>query len=74
MDAAFDATVCIVAADEVRAERAGARGPSMLAEREAKQLSQDEKASRATFVVSNEGTIGESGVHARGAHAHRWRR
>ncbi len=59
MDAAFDATVCIVAADEVRAERAGARGTELLAERESKQLTQDEKASRATFVVSNDGTIGE---------------
>ena len=59
MDAAFDATVCIVAADEVRAERARARGTELLAERESEQLTQDEKASRATFVVSNDGTIGE---------------
>ena len=56
MDAAFDATVCIVANDETRAERAGARGTDNLAEREAKQLSQVEKAARATHVVANDGT------------------
>lgn len=59
MDAAFDATICIVAADEVRAERAGARGTELLAEREAKQLSQEEKASRATHVVTNDGTVAD---------------
>jgi dephospho-CoA kinase len=57
MDAAFDATVCVVAPDEVRAGRAGARGTALLAEREAKQLSQDEKAARATYVVTNDGTF-----------------
>jgi dephospho-CoA kinase len=59
MDAAFDATVCIVAPDEIRAERAGARGTGMLAEREANQLSQEEKAARATHVVENRGTPAE---------------
>jgi dephospho-CoA kinase len=59
MDAAFDATVCIVAPDETRAERAGARGTLMLAEREANQLSQDEKASRASHVVENGGSLEE---------------
>ena len=56
LDAAFDATVAVVASDELRAERAGARGTGMLAEREANQLAQDEKAARATYVVTNEGT------------------
>jgi dephospho-CoA kinase len=56
MEAEFDATVCVVAADEARAERAGARGIEMLAQRESKQLSQEEKANRATHVVTNEGT------------------
>lgn len=56
MESAFDATVCIVADDETRARRGGARGTELLAEREAKQLSQSEKASRATYVVANDGT------------------
>jgi dephospho-CoA kinase len=56
MDAAFDATVAVVAPNELRAERAGARGTARLAEREANQLSQEEKAARATHVLTNDGT------------------
>jgi dephospho-CoA kinase len=59
MDSAFDATICIVAADRSRAERAGARGITELESRTGRQLSQDEKAARATFVVRNDGTIAE---------------
>ncbi len=59
MDAAFDATLVIVAEEGLRAERAGARGHQNLAERSARQLSQEEKAQRATYVVTNEGTIEE---------------
>jgi dephospho-CoA kinase len=57
MDGAFDATVAVVADEDVRAERAGARGHEALAERGARQLSQDEKAQRATYVVENDGTV-----------------
>ncbi len=57
MEKLFDATVAIVAPDELRAERAGARGTSELEARSARQLSQEEKASRATYVVSNAGTL-----------------
>ena len=57
MDGAFDATVAVVADEEVRAERAGARGHEALAERGARQLSQAEKAQRATYVVENDGTV-----------------
>lgn len=56
MEAAFDATVCVVANDELRARRAGERGIARLAERATKQLSQEEKADRATHVVRNDGT------------------
>ena len=56
MDAAFDATVCVVADDAIRARRAGERGVELLAARESNQLSQSEKAERATHVVANEGT------------------
>jgi dephospho-CoA kinase len=59
MEGAFDATVAIVADEDVRADRAGARGHEALEERSARQLSQQEKAERATYVVPNGGTIGE---------------
>ena len=55
MEAAFDATIAIVAADELRAERAGARGTAELEGREGRQLPQEEKARRATYVISNDG-------------------
>jgi dephospho-CoA kinase len=62
---AFDATIAIVADDEVRAERAGARGTGELEGRSARQLSQEEKAARATFVVHNHGSLEELGAELR---------
>lgn len=59
MEGAFDATIAVIAAEEVRAERAGARAHEALDERSARQLSQKEKAHRATYVVVNEGTVEE---------------
>lgn len=59
MDPAFDLTICIVAADRTRAERAGARGTGELEGRSRRQLSQEEKAARATHVVANDGTLAE---------------
>ena len=59
MDGVFDATIAVVADEDVRAERAGARGHQALAERSARQLSQQEKAHRATYVVVNDGTFEE---------------
>lgn len=56
MESLFDATVCVVAGDALRAERAGERGTAALDERGARQLSQAEKAARATFVVANDGS------------------
>jgi dephospho-CoA kinase len=52
----YDATIAIVADERVRGERAAARGHAFVDEREARQLSQEEKARRATFVVRNDGT------------------
>jgi dephospho-CoA kinase len=46
-----------VADEEVRAARAGARGHHAVDERTARQLPQDEKAARATFVVRNDGSV-----------------
>ena len=57
MDAAFDATVAVVADEAIRRERAGARGHAALDERTSRQLTQEEKAARATYTVANSGTI-----------------
>jgi dephospho-CoA kinase len=57
MDGAFDATIAVVADEELRAQRAGARGHQALEERSARQLSQDEKAQRATYAVVNDGSV-----------------
>jgi dephospho-CoA kinase len=57
MDGAFDATIAVVADEELRAQRAGARGHQALEERSARQLSQDEKAQRATHAVVNDGSV-----------------
>ena len=59
MDAAFDATVAVVADEAVRRERAGSRGHAALDERTARQLTQEEKADRATYTVANSGTLEE---------------
>jgi dephospho-CoA kinase len=57
MDAAFDATVAVVAEEAVRRERAVARGHASLDERTARQFTQEEKAARATYTVANSGTL-----------------
>jgi dephospho-CoA kinase len=59
MESAFDATIAIVAQERVRAERASSRNHSALDERAARQLSQQEKAARATDVITNDGTVEE---------------
>jgi len=57
MERAFDTTVAIVTADEVRRERAAARGHALVDEREARQLAQDVKAARAEHAIANDGSI-----------------
>ena len=59
MASAFDETIAIVTADEVRRERAAARGHALVDEREARQLTQEEKAERADHVVANDGSVEE---------------
>jgi dephospho-CoA kinase len=53
----FDTTVSIVAAEDVRRERAAARGHALVDAREARQLTQEEKAERADHVIVNDGTV-----------------
>jgi dephospho-CoA kinase len=59
MEGVYDATIAVIADEPVRARRAGARGHQALTERSARQLSQQEKAQRATYVVVNEGTVAD---------------
>jgi len=59
MEAAYDATIAVVADEEVRAARAAARGHAAVDERAFRQLTQDEKAARATYVVRNSGGVPE---------------
>ena len=56
MDQVFDATIAVIADEQLRAKRAGDRGHEALAERGKRQLNQQEKAQRATYVVVNDGT------------------
>ncbi|HEY5054168.1 MAG TPA: dephospho-CoA kinase [Solirubrobacterales bacterium] len=57
MEEVFDTTVAVVTGDDVRRARAEARGHKLVGEREARQLGQEEKATRAEHVVENEGTV-----------------
>lgn len=57
MDPVFDATIAVVADDEVRDRRARARGLAAVDERAARQLPQGDKAARADHVVVNGGSL-----------------
>jgi dephospho-CoA kinase len=56
MEALYDATIAVIASEELRAERAAGRGHAVLDERTARQLTQAEKAARATYTVVNDGS------------------
>jgi len=57
MDGACDATIALVAGERLRDARVAEREHVGAAERSARQLSEEEKARRATFVVRNDGTL-----------------
>lgn len=59
MEGMYDATIAVVAAEDLRERRAASRGHELTAERAARQLSQAEKAARATYVVTNDGSVQE---------------
>lgn len=59
MESVFDTTVAVVTSDDVRRDRAEARGHALVGEREARQLAQDEKAARADHVIENNGTLAD---------------
>ena len=55
----FDATIAVVADEQRREERASLRGHEGVAGREGRQLSQDEKAARADYVIRNDGSLAD---------------
>jgi dephospho-CoA kinase len=57
MERGFDATIAVIAEEQMRRQRADGRGHALADERAARQLSQGEKAQRATFVVHNDGSV-----------------
>jgi dephospho-CoA kinase len=59
LDHGFDATIAVIAEESIREARASARGHEALSERSARQLSQQEKSQRATYVVVNDGSLTE---------------
>jgi dephospho-CoA kinase len=59
MEQAFDTTIAVIADEDMRAERAGARGHAAVESRAGRQLGQAEKAARADHVVENDGTLEE---------------
>jgi dephospho-CoA kinase len=65
MEDAFDATVAIVADDELRDARLRERGQGGLAGREGRQLDQAEKERRADHVIRNDGSLEELDVEVR---------
>ncbi|MGP0101316.1 MAG: dephospho-CoA kinase [Solirubrobacteraceae bacterium] len=56
LDQLYDATIAVISEESVRQQRAAKRGHAAVDERAARQLSQEEKAQRATFVVRNDGS------------------
>ena len=59
MDRGYEATIAVIADEEIRAQRAASRGHEAVDERTARQLTQGEKADRATYVVRNDGSLAE---------------
>jgi dephospho-CoA kinase len=59
LDRGYDATIAVIADETIREARAGARGHRALAERVARQLSQQEKSQLATYTVVNDGSEAE---------------
>jgi len=59
MEGLYDATIAVVASEALLKERAAGRGHTLTDERAARQLTQEEKARRASYVVHNDGSVQE---------------
>lgn len=58
-DRLFDATIAVIANEPLRLQRAQSRGHRALGERAARQLSQQDKAARSTYMVENDGDLAQ---------------
>jgi dephospho-CoA kinase len=56
MEGMYDATIAVVAREELRRQRATGRGHALADERTTRQLPQEEKAQKASYVVRNDGS------------------
>jgi dephospho-CoA kinase len=56
MESGFDATIAVIAQEDTRRARAATRGHALAEERAGRQLSQKQKAARASFVIHNDGS------------------
>ncbi|MFZ2112430.1 MAG: dephospho-CoA kinase [Solirubrobacteraceae bacterium] len=56
MESGFDATIAVIAQEDTRRVRAAGRGHALGEERASRQLPQEEKAARASFVIHNDGS------------------
>ncbi len=56
MESGFDATIAVIAQEDTRLARAATRGHALAEERASRQLPQEEKAARASFVIHNDGS------------------
>ena len=59
MEQLFDATIAISAGDDERERRAAERGTGALEARSGRQLTQAEKAARATYALDNDGSVAD---------------
>ncbi len=66
MESGFDATIAVIADEDVRRARAEARGHAGLESRTARQMPQEEKAQRADYTVRNDGDLDELEVKLSG--------
>ncbi|HEV3047934.1 MAG TPA: dephospho-CoA kinase [Solirubrobacteraceae bacterium] len=57
LERVYDATIAVIAEESLRHDRAAVRGHELADERAARQLTQAEKAERATYVVHNDGSV-----------------
>ncbi|HTB50905.1 MAG TPA: dephospho-CoA kinase [Solirubrobacteraceae bacterium] len=59
MEGGFDATIAVIAQEDTRRARDATRGHVLAEERAGRQLSQEEKAARAGFVIHNDGSVAD---------------
>ncbi len=59
MERGFDATIAVITQEDTRRARAATRGHALAEERASRQLSQEEKAARASYAIHNDGSVAD---------------